>query len=351
MTTHGFNIAGREISPQNPPYIIAELSGNHDGSLDKAKELVLAAVGAGVDAIKIQTYTADTITIPSSRPEFLLDSGLWAGRTLHDLYAEAHTPWEWHEPLFNLASEHGVAMFSSPFDHSAVDYLENLQVPAYKIASFEVVDIPLIEKVAKTGKPMIISSGMATKDEISEALAAFRGAGGKQVALLHCVSGYPTPISHSNLLTMVDKSNQFDADIIGLSDHTPGINVPVAAVALGARIIEKHLCLSRHDGAVDSAFSLEPDEFKSLVEGCNQAYEALGQVNYELKASEVENRNMRRSIYVVRDVIKGDVLTTEDVRSIRPANGLHPRHLHEVIGKKTSQNIEKGTPLAWELLE
>lgn len=351
MALQTFSIAGQKISKNNRPFIIAELSGNHGGDIEKAKDLVLAAVAAGVSAIKIQTYTADTITFNSDRPEFKLETGLWAGRSLHELYDEAHTPWEWHAPLFELSKKHGVPMFSSPFDHSAVDFLESLNTPAYKIASYEVVDIPLIQKVARTGKPMIISSGMATKQELQEAIAAFRGAGGKNIALLHCVSGYPTPISDSNLMTMVDKSQDLEVDVIGLSDHTPGINVPIAAVALGARIIEKHLCLSRAGGEVDSAFSLEPDEFKALVIGCNQAFEALGKVNYELKPSEIESRATRRSLYIVEDLAAGDVIKVGDVRSIRPANGIHTRYLDAVIGKRAKINIAKGTPLAWDLLE
>lgn len=351
MNKNSFSISNRLIGADEPPFIIAEMSGNHNGELARACDLVVAAAEAGADAIKLQTYTADTITIKSDRSEFNIDTGLWAGRSLHELYEEAHTPWDWHEKLFKLASEKNVIIFSSPFDNSAVDFLEKLNAPAYKIASFEIIDIPLIERVAKTGKPMIISSGMATKEEIEEAIKAYKNAGGSEVGLLHCTSGYPTPFEQSNLLTMVDKAKQFDVDVIGLSDHTTGIEVPVAAVALGAKIIEKHFCLRRADGGVDSDFSLEPDEFKQMASACKNAALALGNVSYELKPSEVQSRKARRSLYVINKITKGDKFKPEDVRSIRPANGLHPRHLNEIIGKIAACDIDAGTPLNLDMVE
>lgn len=342
-----FEIAGRAIGPEQPPYLIAELSGNHMGKLELALELLQAASDAGADAAKIQTYTADTITIDHDGPEFHIESGLWAGRTLYELYQEAHTPWDWHGALFDRAAEIGIALFSSPFDPTAVDFLSGLGTPAFKIASFELVDVGLIKCAAATGKPLIMSTGMADADEIAEAVKVARAAqpDGAGLALLHCTSGYPTPASESNLQTIADLGERFGV-VAGLSDHTLGTAVPVAAVALGASIIEKHFTLARRDGGVDSAFSLEPDEFRQMAEACRTAFEARGTASYDLKPSEGEGRKLRRSLYVVADVAAGETLTPENVRSIRPGLGLHTRHLDEVLGCKATADLKRGTPLA-----
>lgn len=347
-----FQIAGRAIGPEHPPYLIAELSGNHMGKLDLALELLEAAKNAGADAAKIQTYTADTITIDHDGPEFRIESGLWAGRTLYDLYQEAHTPWDWHKALFDKAAEISIPLFSSPFDPTAVEFLSGLDVPAFKIASFELVDMGLIECAAATGKPLIMSTGMADADEIAEAVKVARAAQpagplhgeSAGLALLHCTSGYPTPPGESNLKTIADLAERFDV-VTGLSDHTLGIAVPVAAVALGASIIEKHFTLSREDGGVDSAFSLEPAEFRQMAEACRTAHEALGTASYKLKPSEGEGRKLRRSLYVVADIAAGEAFTGDNVRSIRPGLGLHTRYLGEVLGGKATMDLKKGTPL------
>lgn len=343
MANH-YEIAGRAIGPDQPPYIIAELSGNHNGDLGRAMALVDAAAAAGADAVKMQTYTADTMTIDHDSPDFRIAGGPWDGRTLHDLYGEASTPWEWHEALFARAAEHGLAAFSSPFDATAVDFLETLGAPAYKIASFEIVDHPLIRKVAATGKPVIISTGMADIAEIAEAVAVARGAGIDQLALLHCVSGYPSRPSEANLRTIPVMRDVF-ATVVGLSDHTLGPGVSIASVAMGACIIEKHLTLARADGGPDAGFSLEPAEFKALVDGCRAGWEALGRVTFEREESETPNIRFRRSIYVVQDIAAGDVFTPENIRLIRPGFGLAPKHYPELLGKRAAVELRRGTAL------
>lgn len=343
-------IAGRAIGPDHPPYVIAELSGNHNGDLERAKTLIDAAAESGADAVKLQTYTADTITIDHDGPGFVLEGGLWSGRRLYELYQEAFTPWDWHAPLFEHAANAGVAAFSSPFDPTAVDFLEELDAPAYKIASFEAVDTPLIAKAAATGKPIIISTGMADETEIMAARDAAQKAGAAGVVLLHCVSGYPTPVADSNLVTILDMRQRFGA-LIGLSDHTLGTTVPVAAVALGAVLIEKHVTLARADGGVDSAFSLEPAELARLVADCRAAWEARGKVDYGLKESEKGNRDLRRSLYVVKDIAAGDPLSEENIRSIRPGYGLSPGELPAMLGRRATRDLKRGEPLARDMAE
>ncbi|MGE6462040.1 pseudaminic acid synthase [Pseudoalteromonas tetraodonis] len=337
-------IDGKKIGPDFPPYIIAELSANHNGDINRAFEILEMAKRCGADAIKIQTYTQDTLTIDCDKPEFKVKGGLWDGRTLYDLYTEAHMPWEWHKPLFEKAKELGITIFSSPFDFTAVDLLEELGAPAYKIASFEAIDLPLIEYVAKTGKPMIISTGMANEEEIREAVETAKNAGCKELVVLHCVSGYPAPASDYNLATIPDMAKRFNV-LTGLSDHTIDNTTAITSVALGACLIEKHVTLDRNGGGPDDSFSLEELELKQLCDDSKTAWAATGAVNYERKESEKGNMIFRRSLYVVKDVATGEVFTHENVRSIRPGYGLAPKHLKDIVGKKSTKNILRGTPL------
>lgn len=343
------SIAGRPIGPDHPPYVICELSGNHNGSLDRALDMIDAAAETGCDSIKIQTYTPDSLTIDCDRPDFRIGSGLWEGRTLYDLYAEAHTPFDWHAALFARAAERGVTLFSTPFDEAGADLLDSLGAPAFKIASFEAVDIALIRHVARKKKPMIISTGLANLGDIDTAVRAARENGCEELVLLHCISSYPAPTSQSNLRTIPHLGETFDA-VPGLSDHTHGTSVAVAAVALGACVIEKHFTLARADGGPDSAFSLEPDEFKRLCVETKEAWTALGQIGYHVKAAEQSNIIFRRSLYAIQDIKQGEALTSQNVRSIRPGYGLSPHFYDQVIGLHARTDVERGTPLSWELL-
>jgi pseudaminic acid synthase len=343
------SIAGRPIGRDHEPYVICELSGNHNGSLERALKLMEAAAATGADAIKIQSYTPDTITIDHDGPGFRIEGGLWDGRTLYDLYGEAQTPFEWHEALFARARELRVTLFSTPFDESAVDLLEELGAPAYKIASFEAIDLPLVAYVASKRKPMIISTGMANLDEIGEAVRTARENGCDQIVLLHCVSSYPAPDDQSNVRTVPDLAERFGV-VSGLSDHTAGSAVAVASIALGGSVVEKHFTLARSDGGPDAAFSLEPDEFRTLVEDCKRAWRSLGHPTYDLQGCEQGSVAFRRSVYVVRDVRAGEELTRENVRSIRPGYGLPPKHLPEVLGRRASRDLKRGEPLAWDAL-
>src|SRR2546426_244108 len=343
-------INGRQIGPGHPVYVVAELSANHNQDFDQAVRIIQAAKQAGADAVKLQTYTPDTITIHSNGEYFRINSGtLWDGCKLHELYADAYTPWDWHPRLKIIASELGLDLFSSAFDPTAIDFLEQMNVPAHKVASFEIVDIPLIQKMARTGKPLIISTGMASLEEMDEAVQMARLAGAEQLALLKCTSAYPASPDEMNLRTIPELANRFGVPV-GLSDHTMGIAVPVAAVALGASIIEKHLMLSRSLNGPDSAFSLEPQEFKSMVNAVRTAERALGEVHFGASAHESGTRVLRRSLFVVQDVKRGEPFTAENVRSIRPGYGLHTRHLADVLGMCAARDVERGTPLSWELV-
>ena len=343
-------INGREFGPGRRCYIVAEMSANHGRNFDQAVRLLRAAKAAGADAVKVQTYTADTLTISCDNDCFRIAGGTpWDGRTLYELYQEAYMPWEWQPKLNAVAAEVGLDFFSTPFDVTAVSFLEGLGVPAYKIASFELVDLPLIRQVARTGKPIILSTGMATPDEIQEAVETVREAGGRQVALLKCTSAYPAQPEEMNLRTISDMAERFRVPV-GLSDHTLGIAVPVAAVALGACIVEKHFTLSRELPGPDSAFSLEPDEFRAMVEAVRTAERAVGSVGYGVSPGEDKSRTFRRSLFVVCDVKAGEVFTGQNVRSIRPAHGLHPRYYDAILGRKAARDIRRGTPLRWELI-
>lgn len=340
-------INNRKIGPNYAPYIIAEMSANHNGDIENAFKIMEMAKECGADALKLQTYRPDTITMKSDNPEFLIKGGLWDGNTLYDLYEEAHMPWEWHKPLFKKAKELGITIFSSPFDFTAVDLLEELDAPAYKIASFEAIDLPLIEYVAKTGKPMIISTGMANEQEIREAVETAKNAGCKELVVLHCVSGYPAPASDYNLATIPDMAKRFNV-LTGLSDHTIDNTTAITSVALGACLIEKHVTLDRNGGGPDDSFSLEEPELKQLCEDSKTAWAATGKVNYERKESEKGNMIFRRSLYVVKDIAAGEVFTHQNVRSIRPGYGVAPKFLKDVIGKESKKTLLAGTALAKE---
>jgi len=345
-----FDIAGRPVGDGHPCYIVAEVSANHDQSYDRAVEILHAAKDAGVDAVKLQTYTPDTLTIDSDREWFQVTKGPWAGRTLYDLYGEAFTPWAWHEGLQRVASGLGLGFFSTPFDDTAVAFLEGLDVPAHKIASFEIVDTGLLCSVAQTGKPVIMSTGMASIDEIQEAVDTLRAGGSGPIALLKCTSAYPAHASEMHLQTIPHLAATFDV-VVGLSDHTLGSAVAVAAVALGAAIIEKHLTLSRAAGGPDAGFSMEPAEFKEMVCAIRIAEQALGGVSYARTAAEKQNIDFRRSLFVVQDIEAGEILTTVNVRSIRPGAGLAPRYLLDLLGRRARRRLARGTPLTFDMIE
>lgn len=351
MTRASIPFGTYEIGAHRPPVIVAELSGNHDGDLSRALDIVRAAADAGVEAVKLQTYTADTITIDVDGPLFRLSDGheLWGGRNLYQLYQEAHTPWEWHEPIFELARDLGLVAFSAPFDPTAVEFLEKLDVPAYKVASSEIVDLPLVRAMAATGKPLVISTGMASLAEIDAAVRTARDAGNERLVVLACTASYPAPPEASNLRTIPVLADAFDVHA-GLSDHTLGIGAAVASVALGATLLEKHVTLSRESGGVDSAFSLEPDELTALRRETDTAWRALGEARVGPTAAEKEGLRFRRSLFVVEDVRAGDAVTPQNVRSIRPAGGLEPAAFDTVAGRTFRRDAAKGTPLTWDLL-
>jgi pseudaminic acid synthase len=341
-------IAGRKIGADFPPYIIAEMSANHNGDIHRALQIMEEAKKAGADAVKLQTYRPDTITLKSDSEDFKIHGGLWDGESLYELYTKAHMPWEWHKPLFKKAKELGITIFSSPFDFTAVDLLEELDAPAYKIASFELVDHALIARVAKTGKPMIMSTGMANEDEIKEAINVAKDNGCEELVILHCVSGYPAPASEYNLATIADISQRFGV-LAGLSDHTIDNATAVAAVVLGACVIEKHVTLDRNGGGADDSFSIEPLELTQLCRDAKTAWSALGKINYERTPAELGNIKFRRSLYVVKDIVKGDILTVDNIRSIRPGFGLEPKYYEQVLGCRANQNISTGTALSFDL--
>jgi len=344
-------IAGRKIGDSYPVFIIAEMSANHLQDYDRAVETIRKAKWAGADAIKLQTYTPDTITIDCNNEYFQIKQGtIWDGTTLYKLYEEAYTPWEWQPKLKEIAEEEGLILFSSPFDYTAVDFLEEMNVPAYKIASFEITDIPFIEYVASKGKPIIISTGIATLSDIEEALAACKRMGNNQVALLKCTSAYPSPMEDINLKVIPNMKDTFNT-IVGLSDHTLGHTVALGAVALGAKIVEKHFTLNREDGGPDAKFSMEPDEFKEMVEKIRDLEKALGQVTYELTEKQKKSREHSRSLFVVKDIKKGEVFTHQNVKSIRPGFGLATKYIGEIVGKRARCDIKKGTPMRWDLVE
>lgn len=343
-------IAQRSIGTGFPPYVIAELSANHNGDIDRARSIIDSAKAAGADAVKIQTYRPDTITLDCDTEEFTVRGGLWDGRTLYDLYREAHMPWEWHAPLFEHARKRGITIFSSPFDTTAIDLLEDLNAPAYKIASFEAVDLPLIKYAATTGKPMIISTGMADADEIQEAIDAAREGGCKELAILHCVSGYPAPASDYNLRTIPDMLRRFGV-VTGLSDHTLDNTTAIASIAMGAAIIEKHFTLDRSGGGPDDSFSLEPHELEALCRNCNTAWHALGRIDYGIKPSESANVKFRRSLYFVKDLAAGQAITPESVRSVRPGFGLAPKQLDLIIGKRVTRDVAANSAVSWDVID
>jgi N-acetylneuraminate synthase len=343
------SINKRIIGTDQPPYIIAEMSANHNGDINNAFKIIEVAKSAGADAVKLQTYRPDTITLDCDSEEFQIRGGLWDGKTLYQLYSEAYMPWDWHKPLFDYAHKLGITIFSSPFDNTAIDLLEDLNAPAYKIASFEAVDLPLIKYAASTGKPMIISTGMANAEEIQEAIEAAREGGCKELAILHCVSGYPAPAADYNLRTIPDMIQRFGL-VTGLSDHTIDNTTAITSIALGASIIEKHVTLDRKGGGPDDSFSLEPQELAALCRNTKTAWEALGQVDYGMKSSERGNVKFRRSLYFVKDMEAGEVITEECVRSVRPGFGLQPKRLKEIIGKKLKHGIYKNTKTSYDLI-
>ncbi len=344
------SINSRKIGQAYPPYIIAEMSANHNGDINNAYKIINMAKASGADAVKLQTYTPDTLTIDSELPDFQLTEGLWAGQSLYELYKGAFMPWEWHQPLFDYAKKVGITIFSSPFDNTAVDLLEDLNTPAYKIASFEAVDLPLIKYVAQTGKPMIISTGMADAQEIQEAIEAAREGGCKELAILHCVSAYPALASDYNLRTLADMRQKFEL-VTGLSDHTIDNITAITSVALGASIIEKHVTLNRNGGGPDDSFSLESEELKQLCLGAKTAWKALGKVDYGRKSSEQGNAKFRRSLYFVKDIKEGEVITAEHIKSIRPGYGLAPKYMEEILGKKITSPAKLGTPVLPNLIK
>jgi pseudaminic acid synthase len=349
MVDRSITIDGRRVGPGAPPYVVAELSANHNGDIDRALAVMDAAKHAGADAIKLQTYTADTLTIDHDGPGFRIESGPWAGQTLYELYREASMPWEWHEALFAKGRDIGITVFSSPFDETAIDFLETFDVPAFKIASFEATDLPLVERVAATGKPVIISTGMASRAEIAETVAAARGAGCAELLLLHCVSAYPAAAEDYNLRSIADMAGIFDT-AVGLSDHTLGPETAIAAVTLGATLVEKHLTLRRADGGPDSGFSAEPEELATLCRSLRTAWSALGDADHGQMAVESDNAIFRRSLYAVADIAAGDALTRENIRSIRPGFGLPPKAYPDLLGRTARTAIARGTPLSWDLV-
>lgn len=342
-------IRGRRIGPGFPVYLIAEMSANHNQDFHQAVKILRAAKEAGADAVKLQTYTPDTMTIPCTNDWFQITGTLWDGRTLYDLYRSTYTPWEWQPKLKAIADDLGIGLFSTAFDPTAVDFLEAMDVPAHKVASFELVDLSLVEKMARTGKPLIISTGMATFEDIQDAVRVARSAGCAQLALLKCTSAYPAPVEEANLRAIPHLAERFQVPV-GLSDHTLGIVVPIAAVALGACIVEKHLTLSRSMPSADAAFSLEPSEFRAMVEAIRQVERARGEIRYEVGTEEAKSRVFRRSLFVVKDMKAGEVFSQECVRAIRPGHGLHPRYLKDVLGRSAKRDIARGTPLTWEMV-
>jgi len=343
-------IEGRTIGPGHPPYIIAELSANHNGSLERAFATIEAVKQAGADAIKLQTYTPDTMTIDCDLPDFTVKGGLWDGYVLYDLYQWAHTPYEWHQALFEKARRVGLTVFSTPFDETAVDLLEALNTPAYKIASFEITDLPLIKRVAQTGKPMILSTGMANYQEIDEAISTARNNGCRELVVLHCISAYPAPAEQANLATIPQLAKAFDC-VVGLSDHTLGTVVAIASVALGAQVIEKHVTLSRAERGPDSAFSLEPSELAQLCQDAKIAWQSIGAASYERQPAEDASVKFRRSVYFVKSLKAGDVITEQDIRRIRPGFGLPPKNYAQLLGKRVKVDITRGTATSWELID
>ena len=341
MTINLFYVENREISNNFPPYIIAEISANHNGSIERAKETILAAKNSGVDAVKIQTYTPDTMTIDSDKPDFFIKDGLWKDRSLYNLYSESFTPYEWHEELFKFARMNKITLLSSPFDESAVDLLDNLGVPAFKVASFEIVDLPLIKYIASKNKPILMSTGMASLKEIGDAIETAKSSGNSNIALFHCISSYPAPISQANLKSISILKKEFDLEV-GLSDHTMGNMASILATSLGASIIEKHFTLSRSDGGVDSSFSLEPKEMISLISETKEAFKALGTSNFKRAKAEEANKTFRRSIYFVKDITKGEIISSTNIKRIRPGYGLEPKYYDQIIGKECLKSAKKG---------